>query len=73
MAMSKHAAAVAKVTKAIHQAASALPQPKSSVQTITLTPTGGSKTAMQAMTGKINTPVQPSYYVAVIIPVYSDS
>ncbi len=74
MAMSKQeAAAIARVTKAIHLAASTLPKPKASVQTIKLTANGGTKAPVQFLSGKVNNPVQPSYYVAVIIPVYRDS
>ena len=69
MAMSKQeAAAIARVTKAIHRAASTMPQPKTSVQTIKLAPNAGP--TMKFLSGKVNSPVQPSYYVAVIIPVY---
>jgi hypothetical protein len=71
--MSKQeAAAIARVTKAIHRAASTLPRSKAAVQTIKLAPNAGSKAPMKFLSGKINTPVQPSYYVAVIIPVYRD-
>jgi hypothetical protein len=71
--MSKQEAAIARVTKAIHRAASSLPKPKASVQTIKLTANGGSKAPVQFLSGKVNNPVQPSYYVAVIVPVYRDS
>jgi len=71
MAMSKQEAAIARVTKAIHRAARTLPRAKASAQTIKLEPNTGP--TMKFLSGKINSPVQPSYYVAVIIPVYPDS
>lgn len=71
--MSKAAVAeanrIAKVTKAIHLAASkALRTPKLPAQTITMK--AGSGGGTKTMQGKLSDPIQPSYYVAVIIPVY---
>jgi hypothetical protein len=56
---------IANVTKAIHNAAARfLPKAAMAAQTIEFA--GGG----QMMSGKLSPPVQPSYYVAVIIPVY---
>ena len=61
---------VAKITKAIHLAAAkTLRKQNLPVQTIKLKSGSGAGAAM--MEGKLSPPVQPSYYVAVIIPVYS--
>ena len=60
---------IAKITKAIHLAAArSLPKQNVPMQTIKLKPGTGAGTTM--MEGKLAPPVQPSYYVAVIIPVY---
>jgi len=59
---------IANVTKAIHSAATRfLPKTSAAVQTIDFSGSGGAHT----MSGKLSPPIQPSYYVAVIIPVYS--
>jgi hypothetical protein len=60
---------IAKVVEAIHTAASRfLPEAAVKPQTVSLQtpPPGG----MLMAEGKISTPIQPKYYVAVIIPVY---
>lgn len=60
---------IAKVAKAVHMAAAkALRNPKLPAQSITLKAGSGAGTAM--MQGKLAPPVQPSFYVAVIVPVY---
>ena len=71
--MAKNSAThIANVTKAIHAAmsqhlAGAVVE---KTQTVQLKSTGSGKGPVKTMSGKISTPVQPSYYVAVIFPVY---
>ena len=61
---------LAKVTQAIHAATTkALRKQSLAAQTVTLKP--GSGNGAMVMEGKISPPIQPSCYIAVIIPVYS--
>ena len=68
-AAAANATSVARVTKAVHLAAArALRKQNLPAQLVALKPGAGG--AMKMMSGKISPPVQPTCYVAVIIPVY---